>query len=1296
MTGKRLERLTIFDLEKAEFEDAELKNRCLVQAQTSYVAYVLHSAVTEAELLDACAEQEKAASSGGEGFLMIFLSEESTNLNYANNLDYAGAFELISAPVAALLFPKALIRRTGAFNQKLSAETNYELLCRMARETNRCAVLRAASWKNAVPQKNTALHKDVELQEDAADRLGEAVSAEQAACTLAYMVRQHLNSLHVLGKTDQIFALFCEYARRMDFFAVFQERVNRLLSDEREYESLARQTAPFVVLRGDDTCGGVLQGFADDLSDGLAANGQAVILVDEHFTEHEKLQNTICKGIVGFQSRALEIEFFRQMHGLKFQFWFDNPLRFEGVLRDLPEEYFILCQDANYAALIRDYYHTQNALQFPPGGRVSPVMAERTERMERAEGMSGGQEPERPYDIVFVGNYFEDNADELAGMEREFYDYMLEHPRETFEQGLSQLLEARGETADAEEFVRLSCSLKPACRAVIGHFRNAVISTILRAGYTLQVYGDSWRAYQGIGREHLEIHPYVTVEESLEELGKARIGLNVMSWHKAGMTERIANIMLSGAVCLTEETEYLREHLQEELVCFSLDKLEELPARIRNLLEHPKMREKIAANAYKRALAEYTWERRAEELIALSERTAENALAVFVATHVKFNPPNNPIYVPLHVGRSGKPDLGYLGDDTGENISDLNFLYGELTGLFWIWQNVHDLDYVGLCHYRRYFINSDMHAMEKREYLALLEQCDAIVPKHAECEGSYYQHFGMSHNCRDLDAVERALKRLYPSYAEAWDTAMSGTIYYWGNLVVTRLDILKAYAEWLFNIFVETSEEIDVSGYDDYHRRVYGFLSEQMFYVFAMANNLRLCETAVGVSAEKAETRELRERLKQLMDEHRLEEARTLFDEQLKARPDLLLPGSDVTGELQALYKQLAKKRLVLFHGELDTLNLFSDRLREGFQRLGYEIFDFDLGQSAKSLGLLYEYMKEGAITAMIAFNSTFFGMTVPSGENMWETLGIPCVNIFVDHPYWYHNILMRMPANGIVLCIDRNHMDYVARFYPNIGSNGFLAHGGAAADRAPRPMAERKTEVLYAGSLLADYIPQQVDFSGWNFPAQQICERSIEELLEHPEDTVEAVLERQLLQAGIQLSDEELRRFISSCSYIERVVSSHYRERIVGSIARAGIRLELYGDGWGRCDWTKLPNVHYGGRVAPEEILNMMEDSKLVLNTLPWFKDGSHERVFNAMLRGAVALSETSGYLEEVLPPDTWLSFDLTAKSLAELPGRVRGLLSDEDRLQKIASAGYELAIAAHTWEARAEELHRDLLAFL
>lgn len=390
------------------------------------------------------------------------------------------------------------------------------------------------------------------------------------------------------------------------------------------------------------------------------------------------------------------------------------------------------------------------------------------------------------------------------------------------------------------------------------------------------------------------------------------------------------------------------------------------------------------------------------------------------------------------------------------------------------------------------------------------------------------------------------------------------------------------------------------------------------------------------------------------------------------------------------------KKSIVLFHSELDTVNLFSEQLKHEFTELGYEIYEFDLCDLTRSLGLFYEYMKEHPITAMIGFNSTLYGLKLPSGKNVWETLGIPCINVLMDHPFWYHDMMMRTPSTGIVLCVDRNHMNYVNRFYPNIPSNGFLAHGGITFSGTHKPIAERKIDIMYAGSLYASYIPKEIDFSVWKFSAKEVFDKSVEYLFAHTEETIETVVEKQLKMAGVTLPDEELRIFISFCVYIERIISSHYREKIVSSIAKAGISLELYGEGWAACDWIKLPNVHYGGRVTPKDIVLKMEDCKLVLNTVPWFKDGSHDRVFNAMMCGAVAVSETSKYFEEVLPADTWVSFDLLEESLLALPGRIQELLDDDDRLQKMADAGHELASASHTWKARALELHNDLLSFL
>ena len=60
-------------------------------------------------------------------------------------------------------------------------------------------------------------------------------------------------------------------------------------------------------------------------------------------------------------------------------------------------------------------------------------------------------------------------------------------------------------------------------------------------------------------------------------------------------------------------------------------------------------------------------------------------IKILVATHKKYWMPKDGIYLPIHVGREGKADLGYLGDNTGDNISAFFGIYCEVSGLLWGW-----------------------------------------------------------------------------------------------------------------------------------------------------------------------------------------------------------------------------------------------------------------------------------------------------------------------------------------------------------------------------------------------------------------------------------------------------------------------------------------------------------------------------------------------------------------------------------------------------------------------------------
>lgn len=217
-------------------------------------------------------------------------------------------------------------------------------------------------------------------------------------------------------------------------------------------------------------------------------------------------------------------------------------------------------------------------------------------------------------------------------------------------------------------------------------------------------------------------------------------------------------------------------------------------------------------------------------------------IKIIIATHKKYWMPDGPMYLPVHVGAAGKESIGYQRDDEGENISNKNANYCELTGLYWAWKNL-QAEYIGLAHYRRHFSNGQLSGDKKSKVIdrqALeqkLKDADILLPRPRnywiETNYSQYAH---AHHAIDLDTTREILQEKYPQYITAWDTSMKKTKGHRFNMFVMKKDKFDEYCSWLFDILFELENRLDISTYNKNDSRVFGFVSERLLDVWIETN----------------------------------------------------------------------------------------------------------------------------------------------------------------------------------------------------------------------------------------------------------------------------------------------------------------------------------------------------------------------------------------------------------------------------------------------------------------------------
>ena len=222
---------------------------------------------------------------------------------------------------------------------------------------------------------------------------------------------------------------------------------------------------------------------------------------------------------------------------------------------------------------------------------------------------------------------------------------------------------------------------------------------------------------------------------------------------------------------------------------------------------------------------------------------------------------------PVQVGcaLSKERFAGMLHDDVGENISEKNRSYCELTAQYWAWKNI-EADYYGFFHYRRYMNLSsrdypediygnvyepslgwnDERRFAKKYGLTdasirkLMKEYDVVTVKARELKEkngkqiSVRDHYAQASYLReeDLDTMIQIIHEMYPEYTKAAEEYLEGSRAYFCNMYIMKKNIFYDYCTWVFGLLDEFCNRTDLTDLDEEQLRTPGHLAERLWGIY--------------------------------------------------------------------------------------------------------------------------------------------------------------------------------------------------------------------------------------------------------------------------------------------------------------------------------------------------------------------------------------------------------------------------------------------------------------------------------
>ncbi len=380
-----------------------------------------------------------------------------------------------------------------------------------------------------------------------------------------------------------------------------------------------------LLIAGDGTCFNALNEFALSFEEGLKSRGYSPEIMYLNKLDQKALNDLVncdCTAVVGFQTNLFTLEISEGIYVgnllqvPKYNFILDPPTTKRQYFSARVNNLTYFYHDTGYIGYLGKYFPWNRVMFLPPAGGVTGLNED------------GIFTKERKYGLTFVGTYTDyrhildsvtERLPDWAELIMAFFEYLIQDPGIGVVRGIETFIGDNSLDISQDGIPALLEILYPAENAARSYYREEIIKTLLENGRQVDVFSGSWNASPYAGHKKLKVHLDISYRDSMEVFADSRLSLNVFSWHKDSMTERIANIMLGGAVCLSDHSGKLGELFNEdkELVMYDLKKLEELPDKVSYILDNDDIRMSIARAGYDNAYRNHRWINRVDEFVSI-------------------------------------------------------------------------------------------------------------------------------------------------------------------------------------------------------------------------------------------------------------------------------------------------------------------------------------------------------------------------------------------------------------------------------------------------------------------------------------------------------------------------------------------------------------------------------------------------------------------------------------------------------------------------------------------------------